>query len=36
MAEALGQHEEQTFHRSKNEVRQVRSPHDSLIYGTDF
>jgi carbamoyl-phosphate synthase large subunit len=36
MAEALGQHEEQTFHRSANEVRQVRSPHDSLIYGTNF
>ncbi len=36
LAEALGKQDEIIFNRSKNEVRQVRSPQDNLIYGTDF
>ncbi len=36
LAEAFGQHEERVFQRSATNVRQVRSPNDRWIYGSDF
>jgi carbamoyl-phosphate synthase large subunit len=36
LAEAIDEQDEPIFYRSTNEVRQVRSPHDTLIYGTNF
>jgi carbamoyl-phosphate synthase large subunit len=36
LAEAFGQHEERVLQRSATNVRQVRSPNDRWIYGSDF